>query len=422
MRRFILFCLFIFVSPISIANEVQQCPKWWQIRHIYLDTERFTWQSIRKLRVLEQPCIDAEEYRTLAQYLATIEGKIGNHHAGLKWMDRFHGNSNSTAKPLDDFVAIDAIPYIVKRAQVHRIVVTNERHHASSDRLLPLYLLKPLKNQGFKYLAVETLSSDHTINELGYAKTQDGYYSNDVVYAELLRTARAIGYEIIAYEQEHEQIAPEDPDKPINRSTERDHWQAKNIISRVFEKDPNAKILIHCGYGHVSERKLRNSTPMTYFLKNLTGLDPLTISQTHYSERGESKKEHPRRKQVANQGLLDDNPKVLLTYENDLIGSGTGADIGVIGLRTRYENGRPVWMRMGGIRQPISASTPECIDHRCIVEVIDPNEVEDAVPFDRLEVAHSNRTTLYVPANKTLKMRVMDLDGNILNSRYISAN
>ena len=74
---------------------------------------------------------------------------------------------------------------------------------------------------------------------------------------------------------------------------------------------------------------------------------------------------------------------------------------------------------MGGIRQPLTINTPECISRTCVLEAFDPAEDMHAVPFDRLEVVQSNRATVYVPANKTLNIRIMDLDGNILNERPI---
>ena len=268
-------------------------------------------------------------------------------------------------------------------------------------------------------MAVETLSSAHTINKLGYPTGDDGYYSNDVVYAQLLRSARALSFEIVAYEQEQDQVAPEDPENPINRSSERDRWQAKNIISRIFDKDPDAKVLIHCGYGHVSEEMLSRSTPMTLFLKDMTGIDPLSISQVNFSERHSSERESPWRRQAANQGFLSDHPIVLVGSHDNLIDFRTGVDIEVVGLKTKYENGRPVWMRMGGIRSLKTIKTPECISRSCVVEVFDSTEDERAVPYDRLEIERSNNATVYLQSVDSLNLRIMDLDGNILVERSI---
>ena len=158
---------------------------------------------------------------------------------------------------------------------------------------------------------------------------------------------------------------------------------------------------------------------MTYFLKSMTGLDPLTISQTHYSERSVPEKEHPWRRQAAERGLLGDRQKVLMNSKNNPVGSGSHIDIPIFGLHTRYENKRPVWMSMGGIRQPVMISTAECENRSCVVEVFDPTVNENAIPFDRLEVVHSNIALVYIPANKIFKIRILDLDGNILFERFL---
>lgn len=73
------------------------------------------------------------------------------------------------------------------------------------DRLLTLELLEPLRDRGFTHLALEALWWGDPINERGYPTDETGYYVNDVVFAELVRTALALGYELIPYEIEPEQ-------------------------------------------------------------------------------------------------------------------------------------------------------------------------------------------------------------------------
>ncbi len=423
MTRLIVYIVIgVILCGISSANGPVDCPDWRTIYSTLYKFDRFSWQPLKELRSFVQPCTEHENFRSVAIYLGTFEGKVGNHSSSLRWFDQADTEYVSTAKPLNEFTVVEAIPYIIDRSKNHQIVITNERHHVSTDRLLPLSLLAPLYEQGFRYLAVETLAADHSINELGYPTVYDGYYSNDVVYAQLLRSARDMGYKIVAYEIEDDQKAPEDPKNPINRYDERDSWQAKNIISRTFDADPEAKVLIHCGYGHVSEGMLTRSTPMARFLKDYTGLDPLTIGQTHFSERYETEREHPWRRQAASLGLLGDTPRVLMNPQGNLIRDLKSIDIEVIGLQTRYKHGRPIWMSMGGIRQPISIDTPKCVNRSCVIEAFDPEEDEYAIPYDRLEVDHSTTAVLYVPPWTPLNIRIMDLDANVLGLRSVSAD
>ena len=84
-----------------------------------------------------------------------LESFVLNHRAAL---EHFDGAIARRARPrhlADNTNAIPAVPYIAKRAADHRFVIVNERHHASSDRLLTMSLLKPLYEQGFRYLAAE---------------------------------------------------------------------------------------------------------------------------------------------------------------------------------------------------------------------------------------------------------------------------
>ena len=161
---------------------------------------------------------------------------------------------------------------------------------------------------------------------------------------------------------------------------------------------------------------------MGYVLKELTGLDPLTISQIYYSERSVPEREHPRRRQATSLGLLGDTPKVLMKPQDKLVGAGKSIDIRVVGLRTRYEHGRPIWMSMGGIRQPLMIDTPECENRSCVLEAFDPTEDEQAIPYDRLEVVHSSTGTVYLPPKIPLNIRIMDLDANVLDLRSVIAD
>ena len=61
----------------------------------------------------------------------------------------------------------------------------------------------------------------------------------------------------------------------------RDYMQAY-YINEVLKKYTDEKILIHCGYGHLIEVPDSTAYPrklMGYHLKEMSGIDPLTINQ-----------------------------------------------------------------------------------------------------------------------------------------------
>ena len=398
----------------SCAHGLDLWAQAWRTSH------DFSWKPLKVLRTYEDACKDDSEIRwAYATRRGTLESKVGNHADALTYFD-WYGNRYDNEHDLPASIRAEAaVPYIVNRSTQHRIVVVNERHHTGSDRLLTLELLGPLAAQGFRYIAVETYLFQDKINERGYPVTDQGYYSNEVVYAQMLRSAYELGFKIVGYEIEDNQIAPDDPENPVDRQAERDRTQAENIVARIMKDDPEAKVLVHCGYSHVREIKTSSWSPMAYFLRELTGIDPLTIDQTRLSERSTPEEEHPWRQEAAQRGLLAANPVVLLDSTNELVDIQKSTDIEVFGLMTEYEYERPSWMRMDGTRQPVWFNTPECVDKSCILEAMNPAEAENAVPYDRVEANHVKRVALFLQPNSTFDVRIMDLETDVLAKRSI---
>lgn len=408
-------CILASESEISCEHVMELWEQEWRVSHDY------SWRPLRVLRTHKSACENDSTYRwAYATRRGTLESKVGDHSAALAFFD-WYGNSYKGKNDLPTSVrSVEAVPYIVNRSIQHRIVVVNERHHAGSDRLLTLEMLSPLFAQGYRYLTVETYLFNDGINERGYPVTDQGYYSNDVVYAQMLRSASELGFKIVGYEIENDQMAPNDPENPVDRQAERDRVQAENIIDRILKNDPDAKLLVHCGYSHVREIKTSSWSPMAYFLKELTGIDPLTIDQTQLSERSTVEEEHPWRQEAGKRGLLGAKPVVLLDSTNELVDADNRTDIEVFGLRTQYEYERPSWMRMGGTRQPVWFDTPECVDKSCILEAVHPSEQDRAVPYDRVEANRTNKVALFLQPNTTYHIRIMNLGSEILAERQIS--
>ena len=299
--------------------------------------------------------------------------------------------------------------------------MVNERHHASSDRLLTMDLLAPLAEQGFRYLAIEAGWNGDPINTRGYPIADTGYYVNDVVFAEVVRSALELGYRIVSYEfrayemNDEQRKAVADEAGLTNPSEEREWWQAKNIVTRVFDIDSDAKLLVHAGYDHI-----RNYPPtMAHFLRQFTGLDPLAIDQTAFSERSIPEFEHPLRTRARELGLIGEDAVVLFDSEGLPIQNNDTVDLTVFGVSTRYDtDGRPTWMDMGGHRQAVAFGTPECAARTCVVEARRAG-LADEVPLDRAEVTSAGRTTLYLPPGGDVVVHVKGLDQSVLATRNV---
>ena len=94
--------------------------------------------------------------------------------------------------------------------------------------------------------------------------------------AQFIRTALRNDYKLFAYERE----------KKVD-DKDRDEIQADNII-RIMKANPNAKIVINCGWHHViesDELKYGKYFWMAKHIKEKTGIDPLTIYQDNFTEK-----------------------------------------------------------------------------------------------------------------------------------------
>ena len=388
-------------------------------------SERPVWGGLQTFRSLSSGCGESTSanYYIYWAYSAQLESFVGNHALALSYFNKGRRSDRSAERislPAD-VRAAPAAAYIARRARDHRIVILNERHHASPDRLLTMSLLEPLAALGFRYLALETASTARDpVNERRYPVRESGYYTNDVVFAELVRSAIDRGFEIIGYEIEGDQWQS-DKDKGVTDTYQarRQYWQGRNIADRVIRNNPDAKVLVHCGWGHVRESGSPNWPKMAEVLAQLTGLDLLTVDQVKYADYGHADDDHPLRTAAEKRSLIGDEEVVLLADDGDPVPIGDPAyvDIHVLGRRTRYENGRPTWMAMGGRRRAVAFPTPKCEARPCIVEVRSARH-PDAVAFDRVEV-DGEATTLYVPPERESTGHVFRLDGSLIAQRDI---
>lgn len=378
-----------------------------------LQSEQNVWEPLEHFRLLESVCDDVALYNPLR---AQFEAFVGNHLEALKYWDRsYQRRVEGQQDDLPEMKSEDAVSYIVNRSSDHTMIMVNERHHVSDDRLLTLSLLEPLFHRGYRYLAIEAMWPEDEINQRGYPTRNTGYYVNDVVFAEMLRVALSLGYEILGYEIEEHQKNKADSRTEQSR---RDYWQARNLIDRTLGKDPDAKILVHCGWGHLQEQATQDWQPMAHFVRELAGIDPLTVDQTRLSERSEIGFEHPWRTKAEQLLLINEKPIVLLAKNGTPLQIGKGVDVRVLSPRTVFVQGRPAWMDMLGRRHPVSVPIPECAETTCIVEARDrdqPNEVA----YDRIEAVNQDSVLLYLPNDINIEVLTFKADGELHSRRAL---
>lgn len=224
---------------------------------------------------------------------------------------------------------LNAKDYILSRAKKEELLIINEAHHLSMHRSFTLSLLKELYDYGYRYLALEALH-DSLINNRKFTTLKSGYYTQEPEFGNLINEALKIGYTVFGYEASI----------GIN-GKEREIEQAKNI-QNFLNRHPKGKLLIHCGFDHVYENEVVGwEKAMAGRLKEYLGIDPLTIDQVKFTEKGNKKYEHFFI-HATNQNqpfvLIDEHGKPFNGFSEP-----KQTDIVVIHPTTLYLDGRPNW-------------------------------------------------------------------------------
>ncbi len=413
-RTTVLLCMILMNIDASAAED--ECSNAALMKLATRNYEHRVWGTLLEYRAAMSQC-DGQSTYYYNSLRSQLESFAGNHLSALDYASantyasrvRRNGAEFRVTELPEAAAATPATEYVISRAGDHRIVVVNERHHATNDRLLTMELLLALAEKGFRYLAIEALWWQDPINERGFPVGQTGWYINDVAFAEMLRVAIGAGYRLIPYE-----IRPEQRSGP--RGNDREYWQARNIVEAVFDDDVDARLLVHCGYDHALELRRSRRQPMAAHLHQMSTYDPLTIDQTTLAEEAAVEVTHPLRIEAQSRGLLTDEPVVLTDESGAAVGSGRQFDISVFGAVTRYFNGRPHWMSMGGRRKAVAVSTPECADEPCMVEVLTAAQ-PSALPVDCME-AKGVSNVVYIPISPgDWVLRTYRLDGELLATR-----
>ena len=350
------------LEAIKIGNQVQEKTKGKSL--------------VEKLPIIEN---FAKEYTDspvaldiIMQDLGVKYSFAGLHKKALVAKDSTAESETLALEDLTDYKAKSAESEILKRSQLHQIVMFNEAHDIAQHRVLTYRMLSGLWKQGYRYFAAESLNSSASsqINK-GYVTNNIGYYTRESIYANLVLKAKEIGFEIISYDMHK-------PSK-LNTTDERENNSALTIKEKVFEKDPNAKIIIHVGYSHINEEEWLASK-----LKSITNLETLTIDQTTRIERSNTEFEHPTYTKAVNEVGLQE-PFIFVKGNETWSSDPNKWDISIFWPRTGYLNGRPKWASLN--RKSYELASIDCNDlYPCMVDVFKFNHT-DEVPFDRVIIS-----------------------------------
>lgn len=268
--------------------------------------------------------------------------------------------------PICQAALSDAVAVLRLAARQSHVVIVNEHHDSSRDRLFVGQLLRALKREGFQYYAAETFAPNHSVNHPGLAAS-DGMYLNEPVFGRLAESAKKLGYQLVSYEAGPEQDAAFVRLNPsVSQHDRRERLQVENLIKNLFSRDPDARVVIHVGHNHVRERNNRvfpDTKWMAQVLKEKTGIDPLTISQL--SCRSD--------------------------YSGDVISTNAqgSSEEGAVDLflghpRPVFRDGRPTWRRELGDRAIPVPAEYEMLQERVLIEAREVAASPGTVAVDRV--------------------------------------
>lgn len=280
--------------------------------------------------------------------------------------------STPQERPMCDALDLDPIAEIVRQSAGRRLVVINEAHDAPQGRAFISALAMTLRAEGFTIYAAETFSPD--IDETrAWPDINDGWYSREPVFGQLLRQARTDGWRFAAYD---DMTPPSEAATMDERMAHREARQAENLHALLIA-NPNARIFVHVGYDHLRESPQEGGgAMMAQILKVETGLDPLTIDQTRNAARG-----------------LD----FVVCDPANLQSS--GADIRLGAPHLDFTDGRPAWRQRTG-QHRVTPPRMERATEPTIWEALNHAEPNEAVPVDRVLLRVGEKLPLLLPPGR----------------------
>lgn len=285
--------------------------------------------------------------------------------------------------------APNVVDEIVSRARKTSIVFINESHERSQHRGFVAEIVRKLRPLGYDTMAIETLVNDPPSTparylsafirqpKLPYFVDEDGVYLSEAGFGRLGRQAKALGYRLVPYEfiQEGDPTPGMTEDQQI---AAREEGQARTLAS-YLSSHPGTRMLVYVGYSHAAEVPLAHGGKwLAARLKEKTGIDPLTISQT--TCRGSGDRDRlavlPASEPQGSFDLLVDHPVA------------------------RFVPGRPEWRMLAGDR-PVSI--PRALRPTAgwrVVEARPVGEPVASVPMDRVAIRPGEDIALMLPPGR----------------------
>ena len=293
---------------------------------------------------------------------------------------------------------VNALEYIREAIRGRNIVIINESHQMGHHRAFVTALLPILRAEGFTHFGMEALSeiSVPAWNTYRVPVREMGFYFGDPLMTSVLSTAEQEGFDWFPYEVRGDQrlncemvVCSRD-----DRIQHREATQAQNIYDRVFEQDPEARVVLYVGLRHLdegsgsSENGIRSGW-MAAELENLTGYDPLTIDQVTGAGIGPSNVSQAAR--VIHDRFQFSEPSILVFSNGEPLRPPSDRWIADLVLflpfdRQDSQGVRSRWLEDLNGRRSTSLNISGFPQRPIVVQAFKDSEIQNALPTDQFAV------------------------------------
>lgn len=303
---------------------------------------------------------------------------------------------------------VSATDYLLKQTADKKAVFFNESAPNPQNRAFTTGLLKDMYEQGFRYLAIEALSPKETkLAERGYPVLNSGRLTREPLFGDMIRQALEIGYTLYAFEPTPTELgkAKKVVQKSVGGNLSKEQlnevsrkWAKALNISRIYQKNPDAKVLVYCSKSNLREDLDGAQQNISGWLKQLSSVDPFTIDQGTLTEKC-SENTHPlfSKRKVKEPTIWLNKDQVFNTYNPIAL------DLQIQHPKAVAAHGRPNWLNMNGYRKPLAFNPDKHgMTYPCLVMAYKEGEDTDfAVPVDALEFpTNEAKLSLMLPKGK----------------------
>ncbi|MBC9929769.1 hypothetical protein [Chitinophaga qingshengii] len=200
----------------------------------------------------------------LLQCLATKYTLVGNAQKAGEYTTQRLPVRTVSLKDSIGFNITAAGAYILEQAVTQKALFFNESHVDVRTRIFLASLLPGLKKLGYNKLALEALGRD----SVTAGAIENGYYTCEPNYGNLIRIALAEGFTLINYEDT----------SGVSEWNHRDSVQAFNITQKLKNTTDTGKLIVLAGHDHIF-KQVDNAAvvPMAVYFQRMSGINPYSI-------------------------------------------------------------------------------------------------------------------------------------------------